>query len=1791
MLRKIICSTLLCYALFHPVLFGQNAIVGTGFSSGWGGAGCPTGNSNFTYLTAGAGSSYIATLNANGTGNQYFRFGIDWSGTTAQRTITPGSDNNIFPSSTYTLNSSCTSNGAMYFNVGSTAYNYVFKTANAGTNPTGNFVVFEVQGAIRSVSAVTQAPLTSSVTAGSTVTVSAELNGALSAGQQVYLRYSTNSGFASSSVVSMTGSGTTYTGAIPSGVNTAGTTVYYYVFTSGPSNVAIDGSNADLYTINFNNNGGTNYSYTVLTPTTIYEFTNSTSGAYNSIANFTTASNLTRQNGANAPGSPCGAGFNVTNFSNTTTYSTALANTQLIFSPNSGYSLQVSSISVDQRRSGTGPASIRLAYSIDGGSTWIDQGSNLAPNNSTCGNTTTGTWSVSVNADATNGLRLRLYGFNASATSGTLQILNLRINGNVVALPGAASNSSDIIDNTSYATGSPEFNSNPSYILYTDGTATTAGKIIPMKFKIRDGGAGLNDADNLPTTLTGITFNVTNTSSTNRGNFIKQAILTTSGGTVIGTASSITASQIIFTGLSDAAFTVADNTETATNLHLRIAFDETTVIDNEKLVFTVAAATAGASGSQFAAANAGGAQTDNLTSNDRNRIEVIATALAFVQQPGNTGFGQTMTPNPTIEAIDANLKRDLDFANGIVLTSSGTMTGAPITVNASSGLATYTSVVHTAVQTGVQLTASYAGLTSAVSNSFNVAATSGTTDHFRTATGFTTGNWNSTGTWESSPDNSTWVAATQTPTSAASSVTIRTGAVTISTPQSAKLLTIQAGAVLVHNAGTTFTIADDGSANHDFVVQGRYEINGEQPTLNSGATGIIYTNAEVRANDNFGSPGTSDDFARNTSISWQHNSLYNWNTTNAFETSAATYFPNTPEGTIPIFRISANTNAGAGSTTTINGILEIAGSATFTWNNAGDKVFRNGIQGSGTLIQNSGNCGRYVINGNTSVLGFTSGLSLRNNAGSGIVIQSGVCTILNNTTTNSGPVSVSNGAMLVAGTYVMSGSASFTLNAGATLSSAHANGVNGNIAVSEAKDFVSGSNYIFNGSVNQTTGALMALSTGSLTIANTGTAGNNTVTLTTNNTSTNALNLNSGLFAAGTGQTLEINNTGSVTSIGGEVVTTAAGGNIWLKGNNTVTGYAQGTPHFYDLTIGSGIAGSPVTLTNNPTVHHYCTLNSQAAFNGIAAPTYATGSTLIYNTTGTYNRGIEWGSAAGNPGYPWHVMVQNGTTIQLGIGGTPTVLETGGNLNLGNGTTTGFVNMNALAQTLTVKGNLTIGDGTTVNNALTLSTAIGGDLVVHGNFTRYDGSFYNDNSRAIFFRGSSNSTISIPGLIPPAAGSPNPTLQDYGYTIIDKDVATAKVILNAPVGVTEKLTLTRGIIAATSHGLFIKKPSPDATNEGIAGGSIDSYVDGRLYRYMSVTTNGLYSFPIGKSDVGSGVFKPVVFTTTNHLSPGAVFSAEYFGGVNATPLYGPDENFLGTLQGVLRDEFWQFNKVSGAAAAAGKLAVKYDYNAGNVFRDADNNVVPVCADCNVAVVKRDSDVGVGNWEFTKADYTFDVYDATYPEARLFSQSGFIQSGELSSFSPFTVGFNFNNILGTLPVKLLSFDGQLQQQQAKLTWTIDSDKDVRHFELQHSTDGSSFTSIRKMQPAGNSYSIAHQPYSSGKQFYRLKVVEKNGTSFYSKTVLLITGNSSSYMMGLQSTIVQQQAVINLWSAQNQAAQTSLYDANGKLLAQQQQQILRGDNQLKVTTQHLAQGVYFLHVYTADGIRQTLRFIKE
>lgn len=165
----------------------------------------------------------------------------------------------------------------------------------------------------------------------------------------------------------------------------------------------------------------------------IYSYTNDTAGIVASVAVNATGLGLVRVNGATRPSSPCSTGYSSTTFDSSQIFTTGKAGIQAEVQANPGYMLSVTGFSVGLRRSGTGPASIRLAYSTDHGATWIDKGSNDAPGTGSCGSTATASWTTSFNVPVDSTLLFRVYGFHASNLSGTLQALNLTINGTVTS--------------------------------------------------------------------------------------------------------------------------------------------------------------------------------------------------------------------------------------------------------------------------------------------------------------------------------------------------------------------------------------------------------------------------------------------------------------------------------------------------------------------------------------------------------------------------------------------------------------------------------------------------------------------------------------------------------------------------------------------------------------------------------------------------------------------------------------------------------------------------------------------------------------------------------------------------------------------------------------------------------------------------------------------------------------------------------------------------------------------------------------------------------------------------------------------------------------------------------------------------------------------------------------------------------------------------------------------------------------------------------------------------------------
>ncbi len=167
----------------------------------------------------------------------------------------------------------------------------------------------------------------------------------------------------------------------------------------------------------------------------------------------------------------------------------------------------------------------------------------------------------------------------------------------------------------------------------------------------------------------------------------------------------------------------------------------------------------------------------------------------------------------------------------------------------------------------------------------------------------------------------------------------------------------------------------------------------------------------------------------------------------------------------------------------------------------------------------------------------------------------------------------------------------------------------------------------------------------------------------------------------------------------------------------------------------------------------------------------------------------------------------------------------------------------------------------------------------------------------------------------------------------------------------------------------------------------------------------------------------------------------------------------------------------------------------------------------------------------------------------------------------------------LPVKLASFTANTENNTVKLSWTSAEEINSKEFIVERSADGANYTSIGTVAAKGfpSTYSLVDASPVTGDNFYRLKQVDNDGKSTYSKVVkvnftklpgIRISPNpASSYLY------------VNLENI-NAAATLQLIDVNGKLI--QQHLISQGTVNKAISLNGLVKGLYTVKVITKEKV---------
>lgn len=176
-----------------------------------------------------------------------------------------------------------------------------------------------------------------------------------------------------------------------------------------------------------------------------------------------------------------------------------------------------------------------------------------------------------------------------------------------------------------------------------------------------------------------------------------------------------------------------------------------------------------------------------------------------------------------------------------------------------------------------------------------------------------------------------------------------------------------------------------------------------------------------------------------------------------------------------------------------------------------------------------------------------------------------------------------------------------------------------------------------------------------------------------------------------------------------------------------------------------------------------------------------------------------------------------------------------------------------------------------------------------------------------------------------------------------------------------------------------------------------------------------------------------------------------------------------------------------------------------------------------------------------------------------------------------------------PVKISDFTVTRQGSNALLNWTTVTETNSDRFEIERSYDGISFTSVGSKLAAGNSTDAVNYQYAdpitvnSGNIYYRLKSVDKDAKSSYSKIVVLRLNGGIVKDFNVYPNPFNDDLKIQISTEKESMATIRISNVLGQVVVNRNVMIQKGENILVLSSelQTLKPGLHLMEIITEDG----------
>jgi hypothetical protein len=371
---------------------------------------------------------------------------------------------------------------------------------------------------------------------------------------------------------------------------------------------------------------------------------------------------------------------------------------------------------------------------------------------------------------------------------------------------------------------------------------------------------------------------------------------------------------------------------------------------------------------------------------------------------------------------------------------------------------------------------------------------------------------------------------------------------------------------------------------------------------------------------------------------------------------------------------------------------------------------------------------------------------------------------------------------------------------------------------------------------------------------------------------------------------------------------------------------------------------------------------------------------------------------------------------------------------------------------LDIRGSFTVNSGVTFSAGTSLTHNIGGNWSNGGTFSYTTAS-------TIVLNGSSQQTISGTAtfnnlIINNTANNPS------GDILLSSTNAT----------ITGTCTFTDGIINSSTGNMLIFND-----NAISSGANNNSFVNVQVRKIG----NDVFTFPVGKLSVGymlCGISAPS--STTD------AFTAEYkrnsataLGSITAPGLYR-----------VSACEYWQLDRTTGSS----NVNVTLSWSG--------------LSPCNAsAYVTSLADLTVAHFNGT----SWNTHAVTSYTGN--ASSGTITRNGVSVFSPFSIG-STSATTNPLPIKFSAVKAYRIGNNNHIEWTNMTEENLSLYEVERSSNGTSFTKIISVLPKTNNgqenkYTETDENTLEGINYYRIKAIQTDGSYEYSTIVKVIPSSTA------------------------------------------------------------------------------------